>query len=184
MTFTAVVQVQYCVCVFVCVCVCVFVCVCVCVCVFVCVCARARACVCVCTIFVCVSVLCSGLSNRNIAGSIPAECGHTSLSSPSLSLGGYQQPKCVCLSMSVLWGKKRKKMELSLATKQPLGAVWCKTRLLSSGGQFDRLCNLIGGAILAQVICACAYDDWSPKVQRCTFVRLPDCASSNMQLTK
>ena len=25
-------------------------------------------------------------------------------------------------------------------------------------GQFDRLCNLVGGAILAQVICACAYD--------------------------
>ena len=42
--------------------------------------------------------------------------------------------------------------------KQPLGAVWCKTRLLNSGGQFDRLCNLIGGAILAQVMCACAYD--------------------------
>ena len=41
---------------------------------------------------------------------------------------------------------------------QPLGAVLCKTRLLNSGGQFDRLCNLIGGAILAQDICACAYD--------------------------
>ena len=36
--------------------------------------------------------------------------------------------------------------------------VLCKTRLLNSGGQFDQLCNLIGGAILAQVLCACAYD--------------------------
>ena len=42
--------------------------------------------------------------------------------------------------------------------KQSLGAVSCKTRLLNSGDQFDRLCNLIAGAILAQVICACAYD--------------------------
>ena len=39
--------------------------------------------------------------------------------------------------------------------KQPLGPVWCKTRLLNSGGQFNRICNLIGGAILPQVICAC-----------------------------
>ena len=34
--------------------------------------------------------------------------------------------------------------------KQPLGAVSCKTRLFNSGGQFDQLCNLIGGAILAR----------------------------------
>ena len=45
----------------------------------------------------------------------------------------------------------------------PLGAVWCKTRLFNSDGQFDRHCNLIGGAILAQVICA--YDYHRPKVQ-------------------
>ena len=45
---------------------------------------------------------------------------------------------------------KQTKNELSLAKKQPLGAVWCKTRLFNSGGQFDQLCNLIGGAILAR----------------------------------
>ena len=63
-----------------------------CVCVRACVRAYARACVRAC---VCV---CMGqwfvqlISNRNIAGSIPAECSYTRLSSPSLSLGGYQQP--------------------------------------------------------------------------------------------
>ena len=38
-----------------------------------------------------------------------------------------------------------------------------------SGGQFDRLCNLIGGAILAQVICACAYD-YHRRVCVCVYV--------------
>ena len=32
------------------------------------------------------------ISDRNIAGSISAECSYTRLSSPSLSLGGYKQP--------------------------------------------------------------------------------------------
>ena len=43
------------------------------------------------------------ISSRNIAGSIPAEYGFTRLSSPSLSLGGYQQPKCVRLSICAWW---------------------------------------------------------------------------------
>ena len=51
-------------------------------------------------------------------------------------------------------GKKREKMEGIVAgQKQPLGAVWCKTRLFNSGGQFDQLCNFIGGAILARALC-------------------------------
>ena len=30
--------------------------------------------------------------------------------------------------------------------------MWCKTRLLNSGGQFDQLCNLIDGTILARAL--------------------------------
>ena len=87
---------------------------------------------------------------------------HTPFFSFSIS-GWLPTAKGVCLSMSVLWGKsisKLKKIKNGIVAgqTQPLGAVWCKTRLLNSGGQFDRLCNLISGAILAQVICACAYD--------------------------
>ena len=52
-----------------------------------CACVRVCECVYVC-VYVCVCVC-----------SIPAEYGSTRLSSPSLSLGGYQQPKYVCLSM-------------------------------------------------------------------------------------
>ena len=59
----------------------------------------------------------------------------------------------MCACMCEL-GKKRKKKEGIVAgQKQPLGAVWCKTRLFNSGGQFDQLCNLIGGAILARALC-------------------------------
>ena len=36
---------------------------------------------------------------------------------------------------------------------QPLRAVWCKTRLLNSGGQFDQTGNLFGCAIPAQGLC-------------------------------
>ena len=45
-----------------------------------------RACGCLVQCFV------QSISNQNIAGLIPAECSYTRLSSPSLSLNGYQQP--------------------------------------------------------------------------------------------
>ena len=102
---------------------------------------------CVC-VYVCVCV--------NIAGSIPAEYGFTRLSSPSLSLGGYQQPNVyVCVCLSTCGEKKRKKKKKGIVTgqNQPLRAVWCNTRLLNSGGQFDQTCNLFGGAIPAQGLC-------------------------------
>ena len=60
--------------------------------------------------------------------------------------------------------------------KQPLRAVWCKTRLLNSGGQFDQLCNLIGGAILARSTMLAhspaiiAYGDGRPRSKVCTRV--------------
>ena len=44
---------------------------------------------------------------------------------------------------------KNEKNGIVAGQKQPLGAVWCKTRLLNSGGQFNQLCNLINSAILA-----------------------------------
>ena len=131
------------------------VCVCVCVCV----------CMCLCVSFVCLyfAVVCA-VDFRNIVGSIPAECNYTRLSSPFLSLGGYQQPNMyvsvlVCCGDLKKWINKKVYKKLnSHWPKQPLEAVWCKTRLLNSGGQFDRLRNLIGCAILAQVLCACVYD--------------------------
>ena len=52
---------------------------------------------------------------------------------------------CVCLCLCVCLKKRNCRWP-----KQPVRAVWCKTRLLNSGGQFDQLCNLIGGAILAR----------------------------------
>ena len=78
---------------------------------------------------------------------------------------------CVCVCH-----KKEKKEKLSLIKKQPLGAVWCKTRLLNSGSQFDQLCNLIDGAILARAVSGTmlthsraiiAYGNGRSKVQRC-----------------
>ena len=60
---------------------------------------------------------------------------------------------CVCLSVCVCVCVCEEKMELSLAKKQPRRAVWCKTKLLNSGGQFDQPCNLFTGAIPAQGPC-------------------------------
>ena len=60
--------------------------------------------------------------------------------------------------------------------KQPLGAVWCKTRVFNSGGQFDQLCNLIGGAILARSTMLAhsraiiAYGDGRPRSKVCVCV--------------
>ena len=51
---------------------------------------------------------------------------------------------CVCVCEEIKKG---------IITGQNLGAVWCKTRLLNGGGQFDQLCNLIDGAILARALC-------------------------------
>ena len=59
--------------------------------------------------------------------------------------------------------------------KQPMRAVWCKTRLLNSGGQFDQLCNLIGGAILARSTMLArspaiiAYGDGCPRSKVCVW---------------
>ena len=67
--------------------------------------------------------------------------------------------------------KKRKRKGIVAGQKQPLKAVWCKTRLLNSGSQFDQLCNLIGGAILARSTMLAhspaiiAYGRWASKVQ-------------------
>ena len=61
---------------------------------------------------------------------------------------------CVCVCMCVCKKKKEKeKKGVVTGQNQPLRAVWCKTRLLNSGGQFDQTCNLFGGAIPAQGLC-------------------------------
>ena len=59
----------------------------------------------------------------------------------------------VCVCEKKKKKKKNRKKGIVAGQKQPLGDVWCKTRLLNSGGQFDQLCNLIGGAILARALC-------------------------------
>ena len=72
-----------------CACVCVLwerACMCACACVHMCVHMRVYEDVCMVQWFV------QSISNQNIVGAIPAECSYTRLSSPSLSLGGYQQP--------------------------------------------------------------------------------------------
>ena len=86
--------------------------------------------------------------------------------------------------------KKKKKKRNCRWPKQPLRAVWCKTRLLNSGGQFDQLCNLIGGAILAQSTMLAhspaiiAYGDGRPRskvcVCACVCVRARVCACACM----
>ena len=106
-----------------------------------------RACVRACVRGRMVQWFVQSISNRNIPGSITAECRYTRLSSPSLSLGGYKQPNEYG---SVCCGKKR---NCVAGQKQPLEAMWYKTRLVNSGGQFDLLCNLMDGVILAQVVC-------------------------------
>ena len=77
---------------------CVRVCVYVCVCVCVSVCVYVTLCVCVCVPYC--AVVCAAISNREVAGSIPDDYGHTRFSSLSqtppdfsfILLGGYQQP--------------------------------------------------------------------------------------------
>ena len=79
---------------------------------------------------------------------------HTSFFSFSIS-GWLPTAKCVCLSTCGAKKKKKKKKKKGIVTgqNQPLRAVWCNTRLLNSGGQFDQTCNLFGGAIPAQGLC-------------------------------
>ena len=78
---------------------------------------------------------------------------------------------CVCVCVCVC--KKKRKKGMVAGQKQPLGAVWCKTRLFNSGGQFDQLCNLIGGAILARSTMLAhsraiiAYGDGRPRSKVC-----------------
>ena len=120
--------------------VCVCVCVCVCACVRACVRACMRACVRLCLYG---AVVCAVDFQSKHCGFDPRRVQlHTSFFSFSIS-GWLPTAKCVCLSMSVLWEIKSIVIKNGIVAgqKQPLGAVWCKTRLLNSGGQFDRLRN-------------------------------------------
>ena len=71
--------------------------------------------------------------------------------------------------------KKTKQKGIVAGQKQPLGAVWCKTRFFNSGGQFDQLYNLIGGAILARSTTLAhsraiiAYGDGRPRSKVCAW---------------
>ena len=103
-----------------------------------------------------VAVWCSGLCSRFPIETLrvrspPSTVSHVFLLLLYLRVVTNSQ---MCMSEYMWWKKKG----IVTGQNQPLRAVWCKTRLLNSGGQFDQTCNLFGGAILAQVICACAYD--------------------------
>ena len=117
-------------------------------------------CVCVC-VCVCVcpygAVVCAVDFQLKHCGFDPRRVRfHTSFFSFSIS-GWLPTAKCVSLCMSeYMWGKKEKKEKkkgIVTGQNQPLRAVWCNTRLLNSGGQFDQTCNLFGGAIPAQGLC-------------------------------
>ena len=60
---------------------------------------------------------------------------------------------CCRLCVRVSSKKKGKKREIVTCQKQPLRAVWCKTRLLNRGSQFDQPGDLFGGAIPEQGLC-------------------------------
>ena len=93
--------------------------------------------VCVCGCVPYGAVVCAAISNREVAGSIPDDYGHTRLSSlsqtpPDVSfilLAGYQQPvhAGVCGMMCVREKNgKRPKSRDSLARKSHFTAVWCR----------------------------------------------------------
>ena len=136
-------------------------------------------CVCVC---VCVAVWCSGLCSRFPVETLrvrspPITVSHVFLLLLYLWVVTNSQ---MCMSKYVWWTKKNEKKGIVAGQKQPLGAVWCKTRLFNSDGQCDQLCNLIGGAILARSTMLAhsraiiAYGDGRPrsKVCVCQLVRL------------
>ena len=127
-------------------------------------------------VYVCVGVAvwCSGLCSRFPvetlrARSSPSTVSHVFLLLLYLWVVTNSQ---MCMSEYVWWTKKKKKGIVS-GQKQPPGAVWCKTRLFNSGGQFYQLCSLIGGAILARSTMLAhsraiiAYGDGRPRSKVC-----------------
>ena len=107
----------------------------------VCVCACLRACVRLC-VHLCVKTL--------RVRSPPSTISHVFLLLLYLRVVTNSQ---MCMSEYMWWGEKKEKKGIVTGQNQPLRSVWCKTRLLNSGGQFDRTCNLYGGAIPAQGLC-------------------------------
>ena len=114
--------------------------------------------VCVC---VCVCVWCSGLCSRFPIETLrvrspPSMVSHVFLLLLYLRVVTNSQ---MCMSEYMWWEKKKKRKKkkkkkgIVTGQNQPLRAVWCKTRLLNSGGQFDQTCDLFGGAIPAQGLC-------------------------------
>ena len=100
----------------------------------------------------CVAVWCSGLCSRFPIETLrvrspPSTVSHLFLLLLYLWVVTNSQ---MCMSEYMWWGKKRRKKGKVTGQNQPLRAVWCKTRLLNSGGQFDQTCNLFSGAIPAQ----------------------------------
>ena len=73
---------------------------------------------------------------------------HASFFTFSIS-GWLPTAKCVCSCTCGGRKKKKKKSGVVSGQKQPLRAVWCKTRLLNSGCQFDQSWNLFSRTILA-----------------------------------
>ena len=125
----------------------------------------SSVCVCVCGCMV--QWFVQSISSRIIADSIPAEYGFTRLSSPSLSLGGYQQPKCVCLSMH--GGQKKKKKRNCRWPKTATGSCVVQDQApqqwwsIRSALQPDRWCNSGTSTMLAHSRAIIAYGDGRPR---------------------
>ena len=105
----------------------------------------------------CVAVWCSGLCSRFPIETLrvrspPSTVSHVFRLLLYLRVVTKSQ---MCMSEYMWWKKKKKKKKKGIVTgqNQPPRAVWCNTRLLNSGGQFDQTCNLFGGAIPAQGLC-------------------------------
>ena len=103
-------------------------CMCVCECVCMCV------CVCIC--------MCSGLCSRYPIETLRVRSPPSTVSHVFLLLLYLRVVTNSQMSMSeYIWWKKN---GIVTGQNQALRAVWCKTRLLNSGGQFDQTCNLFG----------------------------------------
>ena len=149
--------VSLCVCLSVCLCLCVCVRACVfvyaCVCLCLCVCVCVFLCVCVC-VYVCVRVrvwysgLCNQFSMETLRVWSPVNIVLHVF--PLLHLLAVNNSK-MCMFEYAWW--KKEEEGIIAGQKQALGAVWLKTRLFKSGGQFDQFCTPIDGAILAWAIC-------------------------------
>ena len=144
------------------------------VCAYVCVCVSVCLCLC--------AVVCAVDIQSKHCGFDPRRVRFTLLSSPSLPLGGYQQPKCVCLSMH--GGQKKEKKRKKRNCRWPKTATgscvvqdqapqqWWSIR---SALQPDRWCNSGTSTMLAHSRAIIAYGVPRSKICVCMCMSVYMC---------